>query len=50
LGCERAGIAEIGFTLVYISIRLLPKALREPVALGYLLARTGDTIAGWHCC
>jgi len=29
----------------YISIRLLPKALREPVALGYLLARTSDTIA-----
>jgi farnesyl-diphosphate farnesyltransferase len=29
----------------YISIRLLPKALREPVALAYLLARTSDTIA-----
>ena len=29
----------------YISIRSLPKALREPVALGYLLARTSDTIA-----
>jgi len=29
----------------YLSIRLLPKALREPVALGYLLARTSDTIA-----
>src|SRR5438876_5350961 len=29
----------------YISIRLLLKALREPVALGYLLARTSDTIA-----
>ena len=29
----------------YISIRLLPKALREPVGLGYLLARTSDTIA-----
>lgn len=29
----------------YISIRLLPKVLREPVALGYLLARTTDTIA-----
>lgn len=29
----------------YISIRLLPKALRQPVALGYLLARTSDTIA-----
>jgi farnesyl-diphosphate farnesyltransferase len=29
----------------YISIRLLPKTLREPVALGYLLARTSDTIA-----
>jgi farnesyl-diphosphate farnesyltransferase len=29
----------------YISIRLLPRALREPVALAYLLARTSDTIA-----
>jgi len=29
----------------YISIRLLPKALREPVAVAYLLARTSDTIA-----
>lgn len=28
----------------YISIRLLPRALREPVALAYLLARTSDTI------
>ena len=29
----------------YISIRALPRVLREPVALGYLLARTSDTIA-----
>ena len=29
----------------YISIRLLPRALREPIALAYLLARTSDTIA-----
>jgi farnesyl-diphosphate farnesyltransferase len=29
----------------YLSIRLLPKGLREPVALSYLLARTSDTIA-----
>jgi farnesyl-diphosphate farnesyltransferase len=29
----------------YISIRLLPRALRESVALAYLLARTSDTIA-----
>src|SRR5437868_13086051 len=29
----------------YLSIRLLPRALREPVALAYLLARTSDTIA-----
>ena len=29
----------------YISVRLLPKQLREPVALGYLLARATDTIA-----
>src|SRR5207237_10926522 len=29
----------------YLSIRLLLRALREPVALAYLLARTSDTIA-----
>jgi farnesyl-diphosphate farnesyltransferase len=29
----------------YLSIRALPRALRDPVALGYLLARTSDTIA-----
>src|SRR6266852_4010741 len=29
----------------YLSIRLSPKKLREPVALGYLLARASDTIA-----
>jgi farnesyl-diphosphate farnesyltransferase len=29
----------------YLSIRLLPKPLREPVSLGYLLARATDTIA-----
>jgi farnesyl-diphosphate farnesyltransferase len=29
----------------YISIRLLPRSLREPVGLAYLLARTTDTIA-----
>lgn len=29
----------------YISIRLLPRALRRTVALAYLLARTSDTIA-----
>jgi farnesyl-diphosphate farnesyltransferase len=29
----------------YISIRLLPRRLREPVGLGYLLARAADTIA-----
>jgi farnesyl-diphosphate farnesyltransferase len=29
----------------FISIRLLPGALRRPVALGYLLARASDTIA-----
>src|SRR5438067_13497122 len=31
--------------LFYISIRLLPRALREPVALAYLIARTSHTIA-----
>src|SRR5262245_13938762 len=29
----------------YLSIRLLPRQLREPIALAYLLARTTDTIA-----
>src|SRR5438045_2981189 len=29
----------------YLSIRLLPKKLRNPVSLGYLLARASDTIA-----
>jgi farnesyl-diphosphate farnesyltransferase len=29
----------------YLSIRALPRALREPVALAYLLARMSDTIA-----
>jgi farnesyl-diphosphate farnesyltransferase len=29
----------------YLSIRILPLRLREPVALGYLLARSTDTIA-----
>jgi farnesyl-diphosphate farnesyltransferase len=29
----------------YLSIRILPARLREPVALGYLLARTTDTVA-----
>jgi len=29
----------------YLSIRFLPAALREPVALAYLLARTTDTVA-----
>lgn len=29
----------------YLSVRTLPKRLRDPVALGYLLARASDTIA-----
>jgi farnesyl-diphosphate farnesyltransferase len=29
----------------YLSVRLLPPALRRPVAVGYLLARASDTIA-----
>ena len=29
----------------YLSIRLLPAQLREPIALAYLLARTTDTVA-----
>jgi farnesyl-diphosphate farnesyltransferase len=29
----------------YLSVRVLPKRLRDPVALGYLLARASDTVA-----
>jgi farnesyl-diphosphate farnesyltransferase len=29
----------------YLTIRLLPSAVREPIALGYLLARASDSIA-----
>ncbi|SHK27760.1 farnesyl-diphosphate farnesyltransferase [Rubritalea squalenifaciens DSM 18772] len=29
----------------YLTIRLLPRLMREPVSLGYLLARASDTIA-----
>ena len=29
----------------YLSIRLLPEKLRDPIALAYLLARATDTIA-----
>jgi farnesyl-diphosphate farnesyltransferase len=29
----------------YLSVRILPKRMRDPVALGYLLARASDTIA-----
>src|ERR1043166_3030734 len=29
----------------YLSLRFLPKALRDPLLLGYLLARATDTIA-----
>ena len=29
----------------YLSIQILPRRLREPVGLGYLLARTTDTVA-----
>ncbi|HEX7529551.1 MAG TPA: squalene/phytoene synthase family protein, partial [Pyrinomonadaceae bacterium] len=29
----------------YISIRLLPRKLRKPVGLAYLLARATDTVA-----
>src|SRR6266576_1824609 len=29
----------------YLSIRFLPRQLREPIALAYLLARTTDTVA-----
>lgn len=29
----------------YLSMRVLPKAMREPISLGYLLARASDTLA-----
>ena len=29
----------------YLSMRFLPLAMREPISLGYLLARFSDTIA-----
>jgi len=29
----------------FFTIRLLPRAVREPIALGYLLARASDSIA-----
>ena len=29
----------------YLSMRLLPEAMREPISLGYLLARASDTLA-----
>ena len=29
----------------YLSVRILPKRLRDPVALAYLLARASDTVA-----
>ncbi|MQG14159.1 MAG: hypothetical protein FI715_07180, partial [SAR202 cluster bacterium] len=29
----------------YLTLRILPKPLREPIGLAYLLARTADTIA-----
>ena len=29
----------------YLSIRVLPRKLRDPVSLGYLLAHASDTIA-----
>lgn len=34
----------------YLSIRLLPPALRQPVAVGYLLARATDTVADTAAC
>ena len=29
----------------YLSMKVLPRSMREPISLGYLLARTSDTIA-----
>lgn len=45
-------LADLGGTLLesvsrsfYLTIKLLPEALRVPISLGYLLARTSDSIA-----
>lgn len=45
-------LAELGGTLLegvsrsfYLTIKLLPEALRGPISLGYLLARTSDSVA-----
>jgi len=32
----------------YLSLRVLPKKMRKPVGLAYLLARAADTIADHH--
>ena len=32
----------------YLSLRVLPKKMRKPVGLAYLLARVADTIADHH--
>ncbi len=41
----RAGILRSVSRSFYLSIRLLPRPVRDPIALGYLLARATDTIA-----
>src|SRR5437899_11006110 len=41
---ERALLRSVSRSF-YLSIRLLPALLREPIALAYLLARTSDTVA-----
>src|ERR1700757_3704934 len=41
----RGPILRRGSRFFFVSIFLLPKKLRNPVSLGYLLARASDTIA-----
>jgi farnesyl-diphosphate farnesyltransferase len=41
----RTGVLKAVSRSFYLSIRLLPAKLREPIALAYLLARATDTIA-----
>src|SRR5436190_22257834 len=45
LPCLRGSVWSSVSRSFYLAIRLLPKKLRDPVSLGYLLARASDTIA-----
>ena len=43
--CFSAGLLKNVSRSFYLTIRVLPEALREPISLAYLLARAADTIA-----